>query len=145
MNEILKIIETACAVFFAAGFGYVGSKYLKKQAAVEKNEHIKSLLTISSQVVLAAQELLAPGRVQQSSAAADAKKRLDENNLGKYFTQAQILSYIKQAYAVNKANGTLEAVKPAVSEAELAAAEEVVAPKDNTAVSPTDTETTTEQ
>ena len=145
MNEILKIITTACAVFFAAGFGYAGSKYLSKQASVQKNEHMKSLLTISSQVVLSAQELLAPGKVQQASAAEDAKARLDENDLGKYFTQAQILSYIKQAYAVNKANGTLDAVKPVVSDEDLAAAEAVVTPKDNTAVSPTAEETTAEQ
>ncbi|WP_273706399.1 hypothetical protein, partial [Leuconostoc mesenteroides] len=105
MNEALKVIQTLIFVFFAGGFGYGGAKFLKKQASVQKNEHIKTILTFASQAVLSAQALLGDGKVQQESAAYDVKARLDENGLGDKFTQAQILAYIKQAYATNKADG----------------------------------------
>ncbi|MCX7578752.1 hypothetical protein D0502_05025 [Leuconostoc falkenbergense] len=138
MNEALKVIQTLVFVFFAGGFGYGGAKFLKKQAAVQKNEHIKTILTFASQAVLSAQALLGDGKVQQESAAYDVKARLDENGLGDKFTQAQILAYIKQAYATNKADGSLATVKPVVSAEELAEAEKVVTAIDNKAVSPTE-------
>lgn len=138
MNEILKIITTACMVFFAGGFGYGGAKFLKKQASVQKNEHIKTILTFASQAVLSAQALLGDGKVQQESAAYDVKTRLDENGLGDMFTQAQILAYIKQAYATNKADGSLATIKPVVSAEELAEAEKVVTATDNKAAAPTE-------
>lgn len=130
MNEALKIIQTLVLLFFAGGFGYGGAKFLNKQAAAQKNEHIKTILTFASQAVLSAQALLGEGKVQQESAAYDVKARLDENGLGDKFTEAQILAYIKQAYANNKADGSLATVKPVVSEAELAEAEKVVAVAD---------------
>jgi len=133
LNEIIKIATTAVMVFFAGGFGYGGAKFLKKQAAVQKNENVKFVLNVASQAVLTAQALLGSGKVQQESAAADAKARLDENGLGDKFTEAQILSYIKQAYAINKANGTLGAVKPLVSAEALAEAEKVVNNQSETA------------
>ena len=136
LNEIIKIVSTAVMVFFAGGFGYGGAKFLKKQAAVQKNENVKFVLNVASQAVLTAQALLGSGKVQQESAAADAKARLDENGLGDKFTEAQILSYIKQAYAVNKANGTLAAVKPLVSAEELAEAEKVVNVSNETETAP---------
>lgn len=137
MNEALKVIQTLVFVFFAGGFGYGGAKFLKKQASVQKNEHIKTILTFASQAVLSAQALLGDGKVQQESAAYDVKARLDENGLGDKFTQAQILAYIKQAYAREKANGVLGAVKPLVSAEELAQAEEVVSNTPETAQAPT--------
>ncbi|MCT8395181.1 hypothetical protein D0499_05065 [Weissella soli] len=140
MNELLKIIQTLVLLFFAGGFGYGGAKSLKKQAAVQKNEHIKTILTFASQAVLSAQALLGEGKVQQESAAYDVKARLDENGLGDKFTEAQILAYIKQAYATNKADGLLATVKPVVSEAELAEAEKLVASNNNTAAVVTDGE-----
>lgn len=140
MNELLKIIQTLVLLFFAGGFGYGGAKFLKKQAAVQKNEHIKTILTFASQAVLSAQALLGEGKVQQESAAYDVKARLDENGLGDKFTEAQILAYIKQAYATNKADGLLATVKPVVSEAELAEAEKLVASNNNTAAVVTDGE-----
>lgn len=140
MNELLKIIQTLVLLFFAGGFGYGGAKFLKKQAAVQKNEHIKTILTFASQAVLSAQALLGEGKVQQESAAYDVKARLDENGLGDKFTEAQILAYIKQAYANNKADGSLATVKPVVSEAELAEAEKLVASNNNTAAVVTDGE-----
>lgn len=130
MNEALKIIQTLVLLFFAGGFGYGGAKFLNKQAAAQKNEHIKTILTFASQAVLSAQALLGEGKVQQESAAYDVKARLAENGLGDKFTEAQILAYIKQAYATNKADGSLATVKPVVSEAELAEAEKVVAVAD---------------
>lgn len=138
MNEALKVIQTLVFVFFAGGFGYGGAKFLKKQASVQKNEHIKTILTFASQAVLSAQALLGDGKVQQESAAYDVKARLDENGLGDKFTQAQILAYIKQAYAREKANGVLGAVKPLVSAEELAQAEAVVSNTPETAQAPTD-------
>lgn len=138
MNEALKVIQTFVFVFFAGGFGYGGAKFLKKQASVQKNEHIKTILTFASQAVLSAQALLGDGKVQQESAAYDVKARLDENGLGDKFTQAQILAYIKQAYAREKANGVLGAVKPLVSAEELAQAEAVVSNTPETAQAPTD-------
>lgn len=137
MNEALKVIQTLVFVFFAGGFGYGGAKFLKKQASVQKNEHIKTILTFASQAVLSAQALLGDGKVQQESAAYDVKDRLDENGLGDKFTQAQILAYIKQAYATNKADGTLATVKPVVSAEELAQAEAVVSNTPETAQAPT--------
>lgn len=140
MNEVLKIIQTLVLLFFAGGFGYGGAKFLKKQAAVQKNEHIKTILTFASQAVLSAQALLGEGKVQQESAAYDVKARLDENGLGDKFTEAQILAYIKQAYANNKADGSLATVKPIVSAADLAEAEKVVAVNDNASSSLADAE-----
>lgn len=137
MNEALKVIQTLVFVFFAGGFGYGGAKFLKKQASVQKNEHIKTILTFASQAVLSAQAFLGNGKVQQESAAYDVKARLDENGLGDKFTQAQILAYIKQAYATNKADGTLATVKPVVSAEELAEAEAVVSNTPETAQAPT--------
>lgn len=137
MNEALKVIQTLVFVFFAGGFGYGGAKFLKKQASVQKNEHIKTILTFASQAVLSAQALLGDGKVQQESAAYDVKARLDENGLGDKFTQAQILAYIKQAYAQEKANGALGAVKPLVSAEELAKAEAVVSNTPETVQAPT--------
>nr|DAI52637.1 MAG TPA: holin [Caudoviricetes sp.] len=137
MNEALKVIQTLVFVFFAGGFGYGGAKFLKKQASVQKNEHIKTILTFASQAVLSAQAFLGNGSVQQQAAAAELKARLEENKLGDNFTEAQILSYIKTAYAREKANGALGAVKPLVSAEELAKAEEVVSNTPETAQAPT--------
>ena len=136
MNEALKIIQTLALLFFAGGFGYGGAKFLKKQAAVQKNEHIKTILTFASQAVLSAQTLLGEGKVQQESAAYDVKERLEENGLGDKFTEAQILAYIKQAYATNKADGSLATVKPVISAEELAEAEKVVTATDNKTSAP---------
>lgn len=138
MNEVLKVVQTLIFVFFAGGFGYGGAKFLKKQASVQKNEHIKTILTFASQAVLSAQSLLGDGKVQQESAAYDVKARLDENGLRDKFTQAQILAYIKQAYTTNKADGSLDTVKPVVSAEELAEAEKVVSATDNKAAAPTE-------
>lgn len=137
MNEALKVIQTLVFVFFAGGFGYGGAKFLKKQASVQKNEHIKTILTFASQAVLSAQAFLGNGSVQQQAAAAELKARLDENHLGDNFTEAQIMSYIKTAYAREKANGALGAVKPLVSAEELAQAEAVVSNTPETAQAPT--------
>lgn len=126
LNEILKVVNTLVAVVIAAGGGYAASKSLKAVASHTTNNNVKKALEFASQAVLVAQGLLGSGAVQQESAAYDLKKRLDENGIGKNFTEEQILSYIKSAYAQNKANGSLAAVKPIVSAADLAKAEEVV-------------------
>lgn len=126
LNELLKLANTLLAVFVTSGGTIALSKYLKGRSSTEKNENIKRALEFSNQAVLVAQAFIGTGEVQQEAAAAEMKKRLDENNIGKNFTEAQILTYIKQAYAVNKANGTLAAVKPLVSEEALAEAEAVV-------------------
>lgn len=126
LNEILKLANTLLAVFVTSGGAIALSKYLKGRASTEKNENIKRALEFSNQAVLVAQAFIGTGEVQQAAAAAELKKRLDENNIGKNFTEAQILTYIKQAYAVNKANGTLGAVKPLVSDKALSEAESAI-------------------
>lgn len=125
LNEILKLANTLLAVFVTSGGAIALSKYLQGRASTEKNENIKRALEFSNQAVLIAQAFIGTGEVQQAAAAAEMKKRLDENNIGQFFTEAQILTYIKQAYAINKANGTLAAVKPLVSAEALAEAEAV--------------------
>ena len=126
LNEILKLANTLLAVFVTSGGAIALSKYLQGHASNEKNENIKRALEFSNQAVLVAQAFIGTGAVQQAAAAAELKKRLDENNIGEKFTEAQILTYIKQAYAINKANGTLAAVKPIVSAEALAEAEAVI-------------------
>ncbi|MGX7042926.1 hypothetical protein [Leuconostoc holzapfelii] len=137
LNEILKLANTAVAVFVAAGGGFGLSKFLNFKASTEKNENIKKALEFASQAVLTAQAFLGNGAVQQQAAAAELKARLDENKIGDNFTEAQILSYIKTAYAHEKANGALGAVKPLVSAEELAKAEAVVSNAPETAQAPT--------
>lgn len=127
LNELLKLANTLLAVFVTSGGTIALSKYLHGRASTEKNENIKRALEFSNQAVLVAQAFIGTGQVQQAAAAAELKKRLDENNIGKNFTEEQILTYINQAYAVNKANGTLDAVKPVVSENALSDAESAIA------------------
>lgn len=127
LNEFLKLANTLVETVLAIGIGYVLSKGLYFLATHTKNNNIKNALIFASQAVLTAQEFLGGGKVQQAAAAAELKKRLDENNIGKNFTEEQILTYIKQAYAVNKANGTLAAVKPLVSDKALSEAESAIA------------------
>lgn len=133
LNELLKLANTLLAVFVTSGGAIALSKYLKGRASTENNENIKRALEFSNQAVLVAQAFIGTGEVQQAAAAAEMNKRLDENNIGKNFTEAQILTYIKQAYAVNKANGTLGAVKQLVSAEALAEAEKVVNNQSETA------------
>ena len=133
LNELLKLANTLLAVFVTSGGAIALSKYLKGRASTEKNENIKRALEVSNQAGLVAQAFIGTGEVQQAAVAAELKKRLDENNIGKNFTEEQILTYIKQAYAVNKANGTLGAVKPLVSAESLAEAEKVVNNQSETA------------
>lgn len=125
LNEILKLANTLLAVFVTSGGAIALSKYLQGRASTEKNENIKRALEFSNQAVLVAQAFIGTGEVQQAAAAAEMKKRLDENGIGENFTESQILTYIKQAYAINKANGTLAAIKPLVSEKALSEAEAV--------------------
>lgn len=127
LNELLKLANTLLAVFVTSGGAIALSKYLKGRASTEKNENVRLALEFGSQSVLVAQSFIGTGEVQQAAAAAELKKRLDENNIGKNFTEEQILTYIKQAYAINKANGTLGAVKPLVSDKALSDAESAIA------------------
>ena len=126
INNIIGLLQSAIILAFVSGGGYVASKWLKKQASSQKNEHIKTALSFASQAVLGVQGLLAPGSVQETSALANLLKRLEDNGLGHLFTEEQALAYIKQAYATNKANGTLGAVKPVVSDDALKQAEAVI-------------------
>lgn len=137
LNELLKVVNTAVALFVAVGGGFGTAKLLKLKASTEKNDNIKKALEFASQAVLSAQAFLGNGVVQQQAAASELKARLDENHLGDSFTEAQILSYIKTAYAREKANGALDAVKPLVSDENLAKAETVVNNTPETAQAPT--------
>lgn len=128
INNIIGLLQTAVGVSLAIGLGYTVSNCFKTLATSAKNERVKFALTTASQVVLKAQEFIANGSVQQSDAVSNFLKRIKDNGYEKYFTEEQALAYVKQAYATNKANGTLGTVKSLVSDGKLQEAEAVVTP-----------------
>lgn len=128
INNIIGLLQTAVGVSLAIGLGYTVSNWFKTLATSAKNERVKFALTTASQVVLKAQEFIANGSVQQSDAVSNLLKRIKDNGYEKYFTEEQALAYVKQAYATNKANGTLGTVKSLVSDGKLQEAEAVVTP-----------------
>ena len=128
INNIIGLLQTAVGVSLAIGLGYTVSNWFKTLATSAKNERVKFALTTASQVVLKAQEFIANGSVQQSDAVSNFLKRIKDNGYEKYFTEEQALSYVKQAYATNKANGTLGTVKSLVCDGKLQEAEAVVTP-----------------
>ena len=134
INNIIGLVQTAVGVSLAIGLGYTVSNWFKTSATSAKNERVKFALTTASQVVLKAQEFIANGSVQQSDAVSNFLKRIKDNGYEKYFTEEQALAYVKQAYATNKANGSLATVKPLVSDEALKEAEAVVAPTNQTGV-----------
>ena len=128
INNIIGLLQTVVGVSLAIGLGYTVSNCFKTLATSAKNERVKFALTTASQVVLKAQEFIANGSVQQSDAVSNFLKRIKDNGYEKYFTEEQALAYVKQAYATNKANGTLGTVKSLVSDGKLQEAEAVVTP-----------------
>lgn len=134
IDNIIGLLQTAVGVSLAIGLGYTVSNWFKTLATSAKNERVKFALTTASQVVLKAQEFIANGSVQQSDAISNFLKRIKDNGYEKYFTEEQALAYVKQAYATNKANGSLATVKPLVSDEALKEAEAVVAPTNQTGV-----------
>ncbi len=134
INNIIGLLQTAVGVSLAIGLGYTVSNWFKTLATSAKNERVKFALTTASQVVLKAQEFIANGSVQQSDAVSNFLKRIKDNGYEKYFTEEQALAYVKQAYATNKANGSLATVKPLISDEALKEAEAVVAPTNQTGV-----------
>ena len=128
INNIIGLVQTAVGLSLAIGLGYTVSNWFKTLATSAKNERVKFALTTASQVVLKAQEFIANGSVQQSDAVSNLLKRIKDNGYEKYFTEEQALAYVKQAYATNKANGTLGTVKSLVSDGKLQEAEAVVTP-----------------
>ena len=128
ISNIIGLLQTAVGVSLAIGLGYTVSNWFKTLATSAKNERVKFALTTASQVVLKAQEFIANGSVQQSDAVSNFLKRIKDNGYEKYFTEEQALAYVKQAYATNKANGTLGTVKSLVSDGKLQEAEAVVTP-----------------
>lgn len=134
IDNIIGLLQTAVGVSLAIGLGYTVSNCFKTLATSAKNERVKFALTTASQVVLKAQEFIANGSVQQSDAVSNFLKRIKDNGYEKYFTEEQALAYVKQAYATNKANGSLATVKPLVSDEALKEAEAVVAPTNQTGV-----------
>lgn len=132
INNIIGLVQTAVGISLSIGLGYTVSNWFKTLATSAKNERVKFALTTASQVVLKAQEFIANGSVQQSDAVSNFLKRIKDNGYEKYFTEEQALAYVKQAYATNKANGSLGAVKPIVSDDSLKEAEAVVTPTNQT-------------
>ena len=126
ISNIIGLLQTAVGVTLAVGLGYTVSNWFKTLATSAKNERVKFALTTASQVVLRAQEFIANGSAQQSDAVSNLLKRIKDNGYEKYFTEEQALAYIKQAYATNKANGTLATVRPVVSDEDLKKAESVI-------------------
>lgn len=134
INNIIGLVQTAVGISLSIGLGYTVSNWFKTLATSAKNERVKFALTTASQVVLKAQEFIANGSVQQSDAVSNFLKRIKDNGYEKYFTEEQALAYVKQAYATNKANGSLATVKTLVSDDSLKEAEAVVAPTNQTGV-----------
>lgn len=134
ISNIIGLLQTAVGVSLAVGLGYTVSNWFKTLATSAKNERVKFALTTASQVVLKAQEFIANGSVQQSDAVSNFLKRIKDNGYEKYFTEEQALAYVKQAYATNKANGSLGAVKPIVSDEQLKQAEAVVTQANQTGI-----------
>lgn len=132
ISNIIGLLQTAVELTLAVGLGYTVSNWFKTLATSAKNERVKFALTTASQVVLKAQELMANGSVQQADAVANFLKRIKDNGYEKYFTEEQALAYTQQAYANNKANGTLGTVKPVVSDGALNEAEAVITGTDQT-------------
>ncbi len=132
IDNIIGLLQTAVGASLAIGLGYTVSNWFKTLATSAKNERVKFALTTASQVVLKAQEFIANGSVQQSDAVSNFLKRIKDNGYEKYFTEEQALAYVKQAYATNKANGSLATVKPLVSDEALKEAEAVIASKNQT-------------
>lgn len=132
ISNIIGLVQTAVGLSLAIGLGYTVSNWFKTLATSAKNERVKFALTTASQVVLKAQELVANGSVQQSDAVGNFLKRIKDNGYEKYFTEEQALAYTQQAYATNKANGTLGAVKKVVSDDALKQAEAAIMPTNQT-------------
>lgn len=132
ISNIIGLLQTAVGLALAVGLGYTVSNWFKTLATSAKNERVKFALTTASQVVLKAQEFIANGSVQQSDAVANFLKRIKDNGYEKYFTEEQALAYVKQAYATNKANGTLATVKPIVSDDALKQSEAIITGTDQT-------------
>ena len=128
ISNIIGLLQTAVGVSLAIGLGYTVSNLFKTLATSAKNERVKFALTTASQVVLKAQELIGNGSIQQADAVSNLLKRIKDNGYEKYFTEEQALAYVKQAYATNKANGTLGTVKSIVADDKLKEAEAVVTP-----------------
>lgn len=126
MQKYLDFIQTAVALFLAFGGGTWLSKELDVKASTEKNENVKFMETIASQIILAAQSFYGTGADQKKEAIVQAQERLDANGLGDKFDLEQIAQYIEKAYATAKANGQLDAVKKAISDAEYEAAEKAI-------------------
>ena len=111
MNETLQIVQTVVFLFFAMGGGYWLSSSLKKNAAQQRNEHLKSAMVFASQGVITAQSFFdKTGEQQEEKAINILVSRLKTNNLLKFFTQDQIKMLIKEAYGINKANGSLDKI-----------------------------------
>ena len=141
INNIIGLLQTAVGVSLAIGLGYTVSNWFNTLATSAKNERVKFALTTASQVVLKAQELVANGSVQQSDAMSNLLKRIKDNGYEKYFTEEQALAYVKQAYATNKANGTLGTVKKVVGDEALKEAASVIAPTNQTGADTNTSET----
>lgn len=132
ISNIIGLLQTGVGVALAIGLGYTVSNWFKTLATSAKNERVKFALTTASQVVLKAQEFVANGSVQQADAVSNLLKRIKDNGYEKHFTEEQALAYVKQAYAINKANGTLATVRPIVSDDALKEAESVITGTDQT-------------
>jgi len=132
ISNIIGLLQTAVGLALAVGLGYTVSNWFKTLATSAKNERVKFALTTASQVVLKAQEFMANGSVQQSDAVSNFLKRIKDNGYEKYFTEEQALSYVKQAYATKKADGTLATVRSILSDDALKEAEAVITGTDQT-------------
>lgn len=115
-HDIVNLIEVLVSGFLAIGGGFGLSSFLKKNSAVQRNEHIASLEKFAADAVLYAQQYMANGSQQQEIAIKNLKERVAGNKLDQFVTDDQLLAYVQHTYAQQKANGQLTAIKPSISE-----------------------------
>ena len=117
-KDIFDTIQILFMVFIAAGGGIFLHKNLPKWAATQRNEHIKTALTVADQLVVMVEKLTGTGQQQSQEAAQGMKVRLDEMGIGKYFTEEQIEQYIEYAYNKQVSEGVIQHKENSVESAQ---------------------------
>lgn len=107
-KDILETVQILFMAFIAAGGGVFLHRNLPKWAATQRNEHIKTALTVADQLVVMVEKLTGTGQQQSQEAAQGMKVRLDEMGIGKYFTEEQIEQYIEYAYNKQISEGVIQ-------------------------------------
>lgn len=93
-SDIFVAIATIWGLAILIALAQMVINYLK---TVTKNERLKFVLELADQVVGVAEKLNKPGTVKKEKATKLLTKRLEENNIDKFFTADQIDQIIENA------------------------------------------------